>query len=236
MQAGYSEVYGDMIQAFRPSDNEVLMSYICNSAGIEQNQRLIDAGCGTCGPAIWIASRYQVHIDAITISQVQVDLAQKEIDKQCLQESVRCICGDYHELEQKYTENSYDKVLFLESLGHAGNPALVISSAYKVLKSGGNIYIKDFYYKQIKDEYWSKRVAQTISNINRIYSYNTLNLSNIIQALGETGFEIEFIKKFSFLDDTSIRTEFEKKFDIDIFGGESEFYPAEWLEIKCTKP
>jgi hypothetical protein len=104
------------------------------------------------------------------------------------------------------------------------------------LKPGGSIYIKDFYYKEPEDDYWRSRIEKTIANIDRLYSYNTLNLNRTLTALRAAKFEIEFIRKFSFSDDISIRFEFERRFGIDIFGGEPEFTPAEWLEVKCIKP
>jgi cyclopropane fatty-acyl-phospholipid synthase-like methyltransferase len=236
MQDGYNEVYGDTIQAFRPSDKDKLMEHIVSSAGITDGEKVLDAGCGVAGPATWLAQKFNLKISGITISEVQVQQAKAEIEKKKLNDKIEVKQGDYHELTSHFPENTFDKVLFLESLGHAGIPSKVISEAFKVLKPGGCIYIKDFYYKEPNDEYWKDRIQKTIANINRLYSYNTLNLNNTLTALRSLGFEVEFIRKFSFADDISIRQEFETKFGIDIFGGEPEFYPAEWLEIKCLKP
>jgi hypothetical protein len=69
--------------------------------------------------------------------------------------------------------------------------------------------------------------------MNESYCYNTLQLLPILEALRANDFEIEFIKKFDFKDDTGIRAEFEKDQKIEIFKGFNEFWPAEWLEIKC---
>ncbi len=236
MQQGYSEVYGDTIQAFRPSNKDALMNYIATSAGIKNGDKILDAGCGVAGPAIWIALSNDVKISGVTISEVQAKQAVNEIDRKNLAGKIEILQGDYHELSALFPENSFDKVLFLESLGHAGVPERVILESFKVLKPGGNIYIKDFYYKEPNNEHWKKRIRKTIENINRLYSYNTLNLNNTLSALRSASFEINFVRKFSFVDDISIRQQFESKFGIDIFGGEPEFYPAEWLEIKCVKP
>lgn len=71
--------------------------------------------------------------------------------------------------------------------------------------------------------------------MNDNYCYNTLRLIPVIETLRSLDFEIEFIKKFDFDDDTSIRAAFEADQHIEIFKGFEEFWPAEWLEIRCTK-
>lgn len=235
-QHGYDAVYGNVIQAFRPQDTESLLHYIAQSAGINRNDEVLDAGCGVAGPAIWLAIHYNTRIQGITISAVQAEQASRRVQQQQLQNQVQIQLGDYHLLDKYYDESTFDKVLFLESLGHAGQPEKVIEQAYRVLKPGGAIYIKDFYYKEPGDVNMQQRIHRTIDNINRLYSYNTLNLTHTIASLRKAGFEIDFIRKFGFTDDISIRYAFEEKFGIDIFGGEPAFTPAEWLEIKCIKP
>lgn len=236
MQQGYNEVYGDTIQAFRPTDKEDLMNYIANSTGISKGMQVLDAGCGVAGPAIWLAENRGALVTGVTISAVQVSQATETIAGKGLGEKVKIVLGDYHELEDIVEHRNYDFVLFLESLGHSGDSAKAITAAYNILKPGGSIYIKDFYYKEPRDEYWRNRVNKTVANINRLYSYNTLNLNETLSALRGAGFEIDFVRKFEFKDDINIRFAFEEKFGIDIFGGEPEFTPAEWLEIKCVKP
>jgi cyclopropane fatty-acyl-phospholipid synthase-like methyltransferase len=234
-QQHYNDVYGDTIQAYRPKDKNELMQYIAQSSDIADGMKVLDAGCGICGPAIWLAKHYNVHITGVTVSQIQVEQSIESIRKNCRSEAIEVLHGDYHELSSMFKADTFDRILFLESLGHAADVSRVIGETYKVLKPGGCIYIKDFYYKEPSDNYWNKRIEKVVANINRLYSYNTLNLNKTLTALRSQNFEIDFVKKFSFSDDISIRYEFEQRFGIDIFNGESEFYPAEWLEIKCKK-
>ena len=211
-QQGYNEIYGDMIQAFRPGSDEELMRAIVSGAGLVDGMSILDAGCGVAGPAIWLADHLDLQILGVTISDIQVIEAHAKVTAAHLEENVNVVLGDFHELPAIVKGNSFDRVLYLESLGHAGEPAKAIAGAYEVLKPGGAIYIKDFYYKVLSDPYWSERVRKTIDNINKYYSYNTLNLTDTIIALRAVGFEIDFIRKYAFKDDISIRYEFEKAF------------------------
>lgn len=235
-QHGYNEIYGDMIQAFRPTDTDELMKAIVSGADLYEGLWVLDAGCGIGGPAIWLASKLNMQISGVTISAMQVAEAQSKIKAADVSDRVQIIKGDYHQLSDLFKDHLFDRVLFLESLGHSGEPDKVISEAFAVTKPGGTIYIKDFYYKEPNNRDFAQRISKVIANIDKAYSYNTLNLPDTIRSLRAAGFEIEFIRKFNFKDDISIRFEFEKKFGIDIFDGEPEFAPAEWLEIKCIKP
>ncbi|MCB9234548.1 MAG: class I SAM-dependent methyltransferase [Bacteroidia bacterium] len=232
----YLEVYGDVIQAYRPAETEALLDYTLESAQIEDGMHILDAGCGVCGPAVHFARRLpHLRIEAVTISQVQVEEGKKRIDKWGLHDRVHVRKGDYHHLDQYFPENHFDLVVFLEALGHAVNPSQVIEGAARVVKSGGFIYIKDFFPLETDDEHLQKRVDEVVGNINDIYTYNTLDLHETITALRKAGFLLVYIKRPGYESDINIRRNFEDKFGIDTHGGKPEFMPAEWLEIKCQK-
>lgn len=232
----YAKVYGSTIQAHRPASEQSLLDYCIQTAGLKDGQKILDAGCGYCGPSIYFARKLKVSIDALTISIKQVEEAGKKIAESKLNGSIQVKCGDYHELDNLYPANSFDRVLFLESLGHAGNAAKVIESAYKVTKPGGEIYIKDFYPKKTGNVDFQAKVERVVANLNNNYSYNALDLSETISALRKSNFEIVFIKQIEFINDAFIKNEFEKLFGISLFENMDEFYFAEWLELKCIKP
>ncbi len=232
----YKQVYGKIIQAHRPPNDQVLMEYTILSAGLDNGQKILDAGCGNCEPAAYFARKFTVQIEALTISAKQVSESKRRIEETQLQDKIHVQQGDYHELDKIYPLDCFDKILFLESLGHAGEPSLVIESAYKVLRPGGEIYIKDFYPKITADESIARKIKQVVENLNHHYSYNTLDLNETIEALRKSNFEIVFIKQIDFKNDAAIKNDFEEKFGIDLFGEMEEFYFAEWLEIKCVKP
>jgi SAM-dependent methyltransferase len=231
----YLDIYGDVIQAFRPKKEKDLLNYIAVSSGLKWRTRILDAGCGVCGPARYFAKYFHSEVDAITISEVQKTESEIKIRQDKLENNIKVTCGDFHHLADHFQPGYYDAVYFLESLGHSHDPPLVIQQAACVLKKGGYVYIKDFYKKQVGDPEEQQKIDQVIGNMDKHYSYHTLDLPDVIRALRREGFEIEFIKKFDFKDDTQIRADFEKDMQIDVFEGLPEFAPAEWLEIKCIK-
>lgn len=229
----YRDIYGDVIQAFRPKDENELLCYIMNSAGLGDGQKIVDAGCGICGPAIHFAQNRAVHIEAITLSGVQANVAAQSIATAGLQERINCIQGDFR-LMDSLVKNKVDGVIFLESLGHSTNAQMAILAAYKVLKSGGFIYIKDFFPRESANLEMQQRIDRTIENINREYNYSVLDLHQTLTYLRKAGFIIDFIKRLNFESDTQIRRTFESRHNISVFDG-GEFMPAEWLEIRAIK-
>lgn len=231
----YLDIYGDVIQAFRPKNTNKLLEYLINSIGIRYKYKIIDAGCGVCGPAIFFAKNMRCNIDAITISSEQAQIASQKVATEKLQNYIQVKEGDYHQLNSYYPSNIYDGVVFLESLGHSNHPDMAIKQAYNCLKKDGFIYIKDFFIKKVMDEQHQSNIDRVINNMNKNYSYNALDLNATITSLRHLNMEIVFIKSFEFKDDTTIRANFETALEMDVFEDLPEFYPAEWLEIKCIK-
>lgn len=232
----YLDVYGDVIQAFRPSTDSELFDYTIESAGITGNMHLLDAGSGVSGPAIMLHDKTGARIDCITVSPQQAGIARKRIGARSLDKFITVTEGDYHNLPNYFKPKTFDGALFLESLGHASDVNRVAKGVYEVLKPGGFVYIKDFFYKIAADKAMQERINVVIKNMNENYSYSTLGLSETLDAFRNCGFEIELIKRITFASDISIRKRFEDKFGIDNYQGLKEFAPAEWLELKLVKP
>ena len=232
----YQQTYGDVIQAYRPSDVGKLLDYLINSIGITDGEKVLDAGCGVGGPAIHFAQKKDIEVDGLTISAEQQRTAVGKVKESGLENNIQIIQGDYHHLSDYFEPATFDKVLFLESLGHAENPKAVVEEANKVLKPNGIIYIKDFFFKTLKDEQVQQEVDRVIQSMNENYCYNVLDLPELIYNLRNVGFQIDFIKRFDFESDVSVRATFETAFGIDHYENGNEFVPAEWLEIKCLKP
>ncbi len=232
----YQRIYGNIIQAFRPASEQKLLKYLNNQIGFRRRDKILDAGCGIGGPAIFFAKKNKILIDGITISGKQFEIANEHISKNKVSNRVKIVKGDYHRLTQYYSEDHFDGALFLESLGHASDPIRVINETSSVLKKDNSyIYIKDFFLKESLNPAIQEKVDVVIDRINSSYKYNTLRLTEVISALRGNDFEIEFIKKFDFVDDTTIRAAFEKDQQINIFEGMEEFWPAEWLEIRVVR-
>lgn len=230
--------YGNIIQAHRPKDVNELLQYISKSACIKNGIKILDAGCGICGPAVFFAQQFDVTISAITNSSEQVRLSNEYIKKNGLTDKIEVVKADYHQLPEYLEKESFDLVIMLESFGHAINQNEVLLGAEYVLKKEGCLYIKDYFAKEITgDRERRTGLKKAIKNMNKIYAYNLPDLAKILQILRKTNMALQFIKKTDVpLDNSDSVLAFEKQFNIDIFEGGFHYLFLEPLELYFKKP
>ena len=183
--------------------------YCASQAGIKSGDRILDAGCGACGPSIDIANHIQgVKIDAITVSSQQANIAQDLIRESKLSEQIKVHIGDYHELP--FASETFDVVIFLESIGYSYDPHLLYSEVYRVLRPGGIIYIKESF---IKESHLSILEKQELDNFNQDYMCRPTRMSETVETITKVGFENVIQQDLSHIlsGEKAIDTMFEEK-------------------------
>lgn len=196
MTRDYIEGFGEVFQGSRPASTDELLDYLIQAARLEDGLRVLDAGCGVCGPATGFAERRHLNIEALTLSKVQVDVAKQRIEAKGLQSRINVRQGDFHHLSELYPANSFDRVMFLESLCHAVDYRRAIEQANQVLKPGGFLYIKDFYAIDHRSRpHLLDAHAKDLRELNRLYRLVTPDLTSTVDLISEFGFDIHFIRK-----------------------------------------
>lgn len=231
----YLETYGDTIQSCRTQNLADLHQHTINAVYMHKGQRVLDAGCGVCGPSIYFAKHAGAQIDAITISPVQVQVAKQSIEKEGLTGQINVHCDDFYNADKRFAENTFDIVLFLESLGHSDQPEEVVQRMYKLLKPGGIIFIKDYFINE-SEQIPHEKKQQVINTINDAYCYNTMHLTSIISSLRKAGFILDWIRNPDYQKDWNVVFEFEKRSGFDSWGGMEKFSQSEIFELRFHKP
>lgn len=203
--------------------------------------KLLDAGCGVGGPAIYFAQHNQVMVEAITISSVQKGIAEKNIVAAGLQNSVTVTEGDYHHLENYYPANHFDVICFLESFGHAHSHEQVLDSAWSVLQPGGMIYIKDLFRKKTFLKGLEKGIEKEIQNINNAYHYNVAELNAVLDHARKKGYILSALKTIDIpleeFENLSISNEFQELTGINKIDSLRDYiFPVDFFELKLVKP
>lgn len=237
----FIKVYGNVIQAFRTKNINTLLDYQINAIGLKNGMKVLDAGCGVCGPAIYFAKQTGCNIDALTISEVQVEKAKLNITKNGLENNINIRKGDYHQLENYYPENTFDAVYFLESFGHAHNHQLVLDSVWKVLKPGGTIYIKDLFVKKALYKGMEIGIEKEITNINTAYRYNVPDLNTILDHVRKKGYILASLKTIDIpleeFENLTISNDFQNLTGINKIDNLREYiFPVDFFELKLIKP
>jgi cyclopropane fatty-acyl-phospholipid synthase-like methyltransferase len=229
------QTYGDTIQSCRTQDLKDLHKHTMQSAGMQSGQRILDAGCGICGPSIYFAKNLDVKIDAITVSPVQVEKAQARIKAEGLDKKINVICDDFYNADKHFGSETFDVVIFLESLGHSDRPNEVVKKMYELLKPGGTIYIKDYFINE-SERISADKIQQVISTINEAYCYNTQQLPPLISALRKAGFILNWVRNPDYQKAWDVVFEFEKRSGFDSWGGMEKFSQSEIFEMSFHKP
>lgn len=237
----FLKVYGKVIQAFRTKDVSTLLNYQIGAIGLKPEMKVLDAGCGVCGPAIYFAEQVGCTIEALTISNVQVEKAKENIKQSNASTKVNVKEGDYHLLENYYTENHFDTIYFLESFGHAYSHEQVLDSAWKVLKPGGTIYIKDLFKKKATLKGMQAGIDKEIENINTAYHYNVPDLNTILDYTRKKGYILSSLKTIDIpleeFENLTISNDFQELTGINKIENLREYiFPVDFFELKLIKP
>jgi len=237
----FLKIYGDTIQAFRTVDVTKLLQYQGMAMALKEGMRILDAGCGICGPAIYFAKHFGVTVDAVTISANQVSIAQDKINESGLSGMITVSHGNYHELPSLFNHASYDVVYFLESFGHSNDKQKAINASWEILKPGGMLYIKDLFAKESIVPGQRKTIEQNIQRINEAYHYQVSDLSEVLSILRQKGFILSALKTIDIpleeFENLTISNEFQTLTGINrIDDLQSYVFPVDFFELVCIKP
>lgn len=237
----FLKVYGDVIQAFRTHDLGNLLGYQATVMQLRPGMKLLDAGCGVCGPAIYFAQHHEVSIDAITASAVQRQEAMRRIQASGLQDRIHVVQGDYHRLSQHFQAGTYDVVYFLESFGHSPEKATALAAAWDMLKPGGTLYIKDLFIKEAALPAHAGEIKQNVHRINTAYRYNVGDLNAVLTAIRRKGFILSALKTIDIpledFENLTISNAFQDLTGIHrIDDLQAYLFPVDFFELVCIKP
>jgi len=112
-------------------------------AGISELDRILDAGCGVGGAAMFLAQEKNAEVVGISLSQKQIDLANVIAKEKKLTEKITFQVMDYS--STNFEEESFDVVWACESVCHSKDKIKFIKEAYRVLKKGGRLILSDFF-------------------------------------------------------------------------------------------
>jgi len=118
--------------------NAVLASRI----GIRPGDRILDAGCGVGGSAIWLARHLGAHIVGITPVASQVERAGRFAAEHRVSRQVRFFEQDY--TSTSFPAASFDVVWAVESVCHAADKRAFYHEARRLLRPGGRLGIVEY--------------------------------------------------------------------------------------------
>jgi cyclopropane fatty-acyl-phospholipid synthase-like methyltransferase len=232
----YVSGFGDTFQSQRTEDLSELFRHIAEAAELQPGQRILDAGCGVGGPAIWLAREVGVKVEAITNSQRQAEEAEQRVKTAGLEKAIEVTLGDFHYLEDIYGESTFHAALFLESFVHSRHPEVVLRSVSSVLRTGAVLYMKDLFRRaRMPRGQERRRVRRVVRNVNRYFCLQVQSQKRVRRALEKAGFGLEWFREMPLTTNHDIGNAFVAANEIDIYEGAPVTF-LDWLELKARKP
>lgn len=238
----FLEVYGEIIQAFRTKNVDDYLDYTITSAQLENAEKILDAGCGVCGPSIYFAKKIDgLQIDACTISDIQFEKGTQNIKQAGLDNRLHVHQLDYHTIDEVFQKETYDRILFLESFGHSDNKERLIDACWELLKPGGMAYIKDLFRRIDEDEWEQLRINKICAEIDMAYKYKIGDLNKVLDKIRSKGFLLKFVKipeiELSQFEHLTISNDFQTLFGIGKIDTWTNYvFPIDFFEILIQKP
>lgn len=231
----YRNATGDFLHGYATFNSDDYMNYLVELL-IDDNQIVLDAGCGLAAVSIELAKKTNnTRFQGITISNIQAQWAINRIDEEKLTDRITIVCGDYHKLNEYFPENNFDVILFVESMFHSGNPDQVLLQAYKMLKPGGKMYLREFFkIPYSTNEDISKREL-VVDQIIKNYHYYPPLLDEYLRMVASIGFKISSAKPPPYPSDFEKLIKLEKAIGFDTYKYIAEFPATEWYEIVAIK-
>lgn len=137
MHLGHWDVGTRTLAQALARQNEVL----AERAGVHGGDRVLDAGCGVGGSAIFLASRFGCRVVGITLSAKQACAARAHAARRGVGDLARFAVMDY--TATGFAAGRFDVVWALESVCYAHDKAEFVREAYRVLRPGGRLVLAD---------------------------------------------------------------------------------------------
>ncbi len=102
---------------------------------LTENSRVLDIGCGTGGPARYLAHRYGCRVDGIDLAPELIETGQVLTDRCSLADRVVLQLGNA--LDLPYPDQAFDVVWCQNVTMNISDKASFLAGVYRVLKPGG---------------------------------------------------------------------------------------------------
>lgn len=120
-----------------------LIEHLAQVAGIQPRAKILDVGCGFGASSIYLAKHYKAEATGITISPVQVEMANKAAAAAGVNASFL-----FMDAEAMSFQEPFDVVWSVESITHYQDIPRFFASAAKLLKPGGTLAITDWFKRR----------------------------------------------------------------------------------------
>jgi cyclopropane-fatty-acyl-phospholipid synthase len=116
---------------------EAKLELVCQKLALRPGERVLDVGCGWGSFAIHAASRHDVSVLGVTLSEPQAELARRRVEECGLGDRVEIRVADYRALE----ERPFDAIASIGMVEHVGSSKIDLYAGLLagLLRPGGRL-------------------------------------------------------------------------------------------------
>ncbi|MFH9422924.1 SAM-dependent methyltransferase [Streptomyces sp. NPDC017529] len=159
------------------------------SAGLPQDARLLDIGCGTGGPAIRLAQRTGGRVTGITVSERQLARCEARLGTSGLAGRVDFAYGNAMRLG--YADGSFDAAWSIDCMPHLSDRPAGLREALRVLRPGGRLLMTEFARRGTPTE------AETDAFTRLWTSPPPTTFATLVGEIGEAGFHVARVQNMT---------------------------------------
>ena len=185
-------------------DGDAALDHCASKLGLRADEHVLDIGSGFSATGRFLATNYGAHVTGIELQQDNHELAQritmKNVDPRVV-ERVRSVNSDFLTLTPESLASSndegassaqFDHIVSLLCINHIPKSAraALFRQAALFLKSGGKMYIEDFYDKSCGDDSTSHLTEREVHQLQTIMACPYIpSASSCITDVTSAGFD-----------------------------------------------
>ncbi len=172
------------------------MEKIAAICGMKPGTRLLDIGCGWSGPLLYFAEQYACDAYGLTVSKVQRDWAIGAAKQRGLEQRVHIDLCDG--LDCSVEQQSFDHIIFLESIIHMHEKDKIFALCHKLLKPGGILFVQESCYDKnsLTGKYRNDRGFQAVDQAFG-YTGSMVSGGEMLRLMEEAGFKPVYLENIS---------------------------------------
>jgi len=120
-----------------------LIGHLAEAANIQPGSKILDVGCGLGASCIYLAKNYSAEVTGITISPVQVKMANQAAVSEKANAKVFLM-----DAEEMQFDHLFDVIWSVESVAHFPRREKFFAAATRLLKPNGTLAIIDWFRKE----------------------------------------------------------------------------------------
>ncbi|RLD21025.1 MAG: hypothetical protein DRI71_09630 [Bacteroidetes bacterium] len=158
--------------------------HLAELANINKGNKVLDAGCGVGGAAIFLANKFNADVLGITLSDLQIKTAQGNARKHKVAALTKFKKLDY--CNTGLNNGSFDVIWACESSSSAADKQQMVDEWFRLLKPGGKLVLSDFFRANEKQSEKDQLLDKWVESWAMSPLITTNNLTGLLTSAGFT--------------------------------------------------